>query len=121
MERRTFIAAGPVAIARPILTGEILNAAPADPHRGWLGEWRRIIANLNNSIGDLDEADPAWVEKGVLEKLMSTTPASTIDGVLAQLEFAVTEESGFEVRETVPENLDGHLFGNAVQTLRGLV
>jgi hypothetical protein len=95
-------------------------AAVTDPHRKWLDEWISVREDMNNSTTLADD-DPRWEIVSRLEEKICITPAQTMDGALAQLEFAMDENSGFEIQNNFATNWDGQLFNSVAQQVRGAV
>lgn len=71
---------------------------------------------MNDTAEDLPDDDPIWDMKNGLEEKICTTPATSPDGALAQLEFATNESAGFEIKNNFASNWDGQLFDSVVDS-----
>ncbi len=89
IDRRTLIQSAPVAV---LAVGA--SAGNNDPHPGWLNRWHEIRRDLNATVGAIDDNDPRWKPYHELERLIASTPATTIEGAAAQAELAAHPEFG---------------------------
>lgn len=89
IDRRTLIQSAPVAM---LAVGA--SAGNTDPHPGWLNRWHEVRRDLNATVGAIDDNDPRWAPYHELERLIASTPATTIEGVAAQAELAAHPEFG---------------------------
>lgn len=63
------------------------NAKPHDPIPQWFEQWKASREELNQSADDTAEERGAWAEFDRLAILISTTQATTAEGIAAQLEW----------------------------------
>jgi hypothetical protein len=98
MKRRTLLTASlPVAagvIATGALSGEILDPASDDPHAEWYQEWSALIEEHERDPGMWDIGDHRQVRRMKLERKICETPATTLEGVKAQVALAASEDFG---------------------------
>lgn len=109
IHRRDLIAAA-AAVPAAGLAGSFANATPVDPHPALLERWRAEVAHFN--ITDGADDDVYWE----IGKRICTTPAATIAGVLAQVEFAIEDK----VDLSFPADPHKALFENIRASLKAL-
>lgn len=98
MMRRDVLTA---AIAVPALAvpavAEAANIA-RDPHMAWMAEWRvqnAAYGDLLNADGDeTAESQAAWDRKEEIAKLIIETPAATVAGIAAKLQWVLEDAEG---------------------------
>jgi hypothetical protein len=108
IHRRDLIAAA-AAVPAAGLAGSFANATPVDPHPVLLERWRAEIAHFNTT----DDAEDDYWETG---KRICMTPAATVAGVLAQIEYAIEEQ----VDLCFPADPHKALFENIRDSLKAL-
>ncbi|MCV6610135.1 MAG: hypothetical protein OIF55_05120 [Amphritea sp.] len=109
IHRRNLIAA---AAAVPVAgcAGSFAKATPVDPHPALLEQWRAEVAHFNTTDGADD--DVYWE----IGKRICMTPAATVAGVLAQVEFAIEDK----VDLCFPADPHKALFANIRASLKAL-
>lgn len=98
MKRREFLRKAPLAAtAAAIGTGVIAREA-TDPHAAWYAEWRQQMkawhVEVDRTEADTPKSEAAWDRKMELEKLLSDTPATTREGLQAQVEWMIEDDGG---------------------------
>ncbi|WP_171174920.1 hypothetical protein [Ruegeria sp. HKCCD8929] len=117
--RRTFVTTVPALVAAvPVTAGQALPTETRDPHCAWHAEWKAIIDEFLASRVDWEDDDPRQLRKLELQEQLCRVPAKTLDGVLAQAEFAASEAWGMVDGSFCPD--DAVLMNNIVRTLRAL-
>lgn len=93
IKRRAFIA-GAAALAP---AAALANAVPrcTDPHRQWLAEFRRIRILWEDAEEDTDDSEALWARFEDLEDLICQTPATTSDGLRAQIEWLLEDGADY--------------------------
>lgn len=115
MNRRTFIA-GAISAPVPIVASAAVGGV-TDPHAEWVEVHRQLVEAFNGSDLDAEIFDQ---HRTRLEELISSTPARTLEGATAQLEFAISEEADFRMVGNIRGNLDGALLNNVIQSLKAM-
>ncbi|MFE3839628.1 hypothetical protein [Pseudogemmobacter sonorensis] len=99
IERRHLLTAAPVAGFAALAAGALpVEAEVADPHGGWLTEWRKARKGYADNLtpdGDETEASSIhWERKSKLESLICETPAATLAGITAKLAWILEDAEG---------------------------
>lgn len=117
MRRRHFLAGAATA---PVLAGALAASVAVDPHSAWLARLMDLKAKLDKAPEDPVEDDPRLAEVLRLERLICSTTPATAEGALAQLEYAMSDESGFAITGNVWDGLDEQLFRNLRDCLQDM-
>ena len=130
MNRRSFatttlgvLAAGSAsAFAGPILT-EKTPPQEADTHQQWLEDWQQAHNDFDlasclpeGGVGDSVAENEAFERIESFAELIAFTKATTVAGVLSQVEFAIKDEASL----CYPEELHRVLFENIKSSLRAM-
>lgn len=118
LTRRALIASAPAAgIAMTAIPSRA--AAPIDPVPGLVAEWRKARAAFGNEPSDDEKVHDALYQKmGEAERRILTTKPTSAAGIVAQLEYALTDELiGGELHGDF-EGLDGRMFRQMIEALR---
>lgn len=100
-----------------------IMATPSDPHVAWLEEWKRLTALWTATEEGSDADHRIWDERGEIEKLIMTTPATTAAGLAAQVQYALDDDlCGMCYDADGPfHKLDLRMFENIRDALQGSV
>lgn len=123
IDRRAFMALTAVSfpMAAAPSTSMTENAYCQDPHHGWISERRRLLELWTACREEGPEEQALWDTADEIEKLILTTQPRTLDGIAAQLQFALDENlCGGEYGADF-ENLDRQMFEGMIAALRGEV
>ncbi|KAA2313920.1 hypothetical protein DL237_10805 [Pseudooceanicola sediminis] len=97
MSRRTLLTALPVAGVSLVLPA-ISIAQATDPHPAWLDQWRAAYADwcagLAISEDDTPATDALYERVSKIETRLETTPAKTVSGALAIVEYVIEDAGG---------------------------
>ena len=115
--RRAALAAIPAVGLVP--SAAFSATAGVDAHPAWLAEWVALRDAYNSDV--LDDADDERVFEHLNDvgRLITFTPARTLLGAAAQLEYAI-EDFGQHIFGDIADDLDEVTFRSVLGTLRGL-
>ncbi len=91
MTRRAMLASAPMAIAGASSVAALPSNENEDPHPAWLEAFTATVKALENVEEDSEEDKHLWAEHYRIEDLICETPATTVSGLAAQLEFLARE------------------------------
>jgi hypothetical protein len=97
MSRRNLLAALP-ACGLALSINSISEAQEADPHPVWLGQWRAAYADwcagLALTEDDTPATDALYERVSQIETKLEATPAKTVSGALAIMEYVIEDAGG---------------------------
>ncbi|WP_158970950.1 hypothetical protein [Chachezhania sediminis] len=101
MTRRVLVKGLPMAAGGAVFplaaeTGAEKVPQCADPHPEWLARWRKARHEMDqllrvDDMTDAAEEDALWARRIGIEDLLTGTPAGTIAGAWAQIQFLIED------------------------------
>ena len=109
--RRAVVSAIPAAASLAAIPASA-DIVASDPHRRWLQEYERLLAELEDTDEASPRHEPINLRLDELDRSILHTGVATVDGALAKLEFV-------DITNDLPDELIHEVMEDVLPVLRG--